>query len=148
MPSTRRVAVLGGVRIPFCQNNTAYFDVGNQACPSRRGALVDEFGLQGRNWASWRWGGAQAFFGLESGRARRRCRPAVAADACITLQRAWAPPDTRSPIGNKIAWARLKSASVGLGHNFGRADRSQQEVAAAAARINRAPVSAHAWARR
>ena len=29
MSPTRRVAVLGGVRIPFCRNNTAYFDVGN-----------------------------------------------------------------------------------------------------------------------
>ena len=29
MPAARRVAILGGVRIPFCRNNTAYFDVGN-----------------------------------------------------------------------------------------------------------------------
>ena len=27
--NTRRVAILGGVRIPFCRQNTAYADVGN-----------------------------------------------------------------------------------------------------------------------
>ena len=29
MPAARPVAILGGVRIPFCRQNTAYADVGN-----------------------------------------------------------------------------------------------------------------------
>jgi len=46
--SLRRVAVIGGVRIPFCRNNTAYADVGNFGMAVKTlGALVERFGLQG-----------------------------------------------------------------------------------------------------
>ena len=46
--SARRVAVLGGVRIPFCRNNTAYTDVGNFGMGVKTmGALVERYGLQG-----------------------------------------------------------------------------------------------------
>jgi acetyl-CoA C-acetyltransferase len=49
MSTARRVAVLGGVRIPFCKNNTAYFDVGNLGLSVKTlGALVEKFGLQGQ----------------------------------------------------------------------------------------------------
>jgi acetyl-CoA C-acetyltransferase len=45
---TRPVAVLGGVRIPFCRNNTAYSDVGNLGMSIRTlGALVETFSLHG-----------------------------------------------------------------------------------------------------
>ena len=45
----RPVAVLGGVRIPFCRQNTAYADVGNLGLSVRTlGALVEKFGLQGQ----------------------------------------------------------------------------------------------------
>lgn len=45
----RRVAVLGGVRIPFCRQNTAYSDVGNLGLSVRTlGALVEKFGLHGQ----------------------------------------------------------------------------------------------------
>ncbi len=48
MSQSRRVAVLGGVRIPFCRQNTAYSDVGNLGLSVRTlGALVEKFGLQG-----------------------------------------------------------------------------------------------------
>ena len=44
----RRVAVVGGVRIPFCRNNTAYADVGNFGMSVKvLGALVERFGLHG-----------------------------------------------------------------------------------------------------
>ncbi len=46
MPSARPVAILGGVRIPFCRQNTAYADVGNLGMSVRTlGALVERFGL-------------------------------------------------------------------------------------------------------
>ena len=46
--SARPVAVLGGARIPFCRNNTAYADVGNLGMSIRTlGALVERFGLHG-----------------------------------------------------------------------------------------------------
>lgn len=49
MPTTpQRVAILGGVRIPFCRNNTAYADVGNFGMAVKAlGALVEKFGLHG-----------------------------------------------------------------------------------------------------
>jgi len=44
----KRVAVLGGVRIPFCRNNTAYADVGNFGMAVKTlGALVEQYGLHG-----------------------------------------------------------------------------------------------------
>ncbi len=44
----RRVGVVGGVRIPFCRNNTAYADVGNFGMSVKvLGALVERFGLHG-----------------------------------------------------------------------------------------------------
>ncbi len=45
----RPVAILGGVRIPFCRNNTAYSDVGNLGMSIRTlGALVEKFELHGK----------------------------------------------------------------------------------------------------
>lgn len=44
----KRVAIIGGVRIPFCRNNTAYADVGNLGMSIKTlGALVEKFGLHG-----------------------------------------------------------------------------------------------------
>ena len=46
--SLQPVGVIGGVRIPFCRNNTAYYDVGNLGMSIRAlGALVERFGLHG-----------------------------------------------------------------------------------------------------
>ena len=46
MPFPRPIAVLGGIRIPFARNNTAYADVGNLGMSVRTlGALVEKFGL-------------------------------------------------------------------------------------------------------
>jgi len=48
MLNARPVAILGGVRIPFCRQNTAYADVGNLGMSVRTlGALVERFGLPG-----------------------------------------------------------------------------------------------------
>jgi acetyl-CoA C-acetyltransferase len=44
-----RVGVIGGIRIPFCRNNTAYADVGNFGMSVKvLGALVERFGLHGQ----------------------------------------------------------------------------------------------------
>src|SRR5699024_7700530 len=46
---SRRVAVIGGTRIPFCRHNTAYAEVGNFGMSVKvLGALVERFGLHGR----------------------------------------------------------------------------------------------------
>jgi hypothetical protein len=48
IPQQRRVAVLGGTRIPFCKRDTAYADLGNLGLSVKvLGALVEKFGLQG-----------------------------------------------------------------------------------------------------
>ncbi len=44
----RRAGIIGGVRIPFCRNNTAYAEVGNFGMSVKvMGALVERFGLHG-----------------------------------------------------------------------------------------------------
>ncbi|KRA33810.1 MULTISPECIES: acetyl-CoA C-acetyltransferase [Rhodanobacter] len=44
----KRVGVVGGVRIPFCRNNTAYAEVGNFGLSVKvLGALVERYGLHG-----------------------------------------------------------------------------------------------------
>ena len=49
MLTQRRVAILGGVRVPFCRNNSAYFDVGNLGLSTMvLGGVVEKFGLQGQ----------------------------------------------------------------------------------------------------
>ena len=49
MQHGRPVAILGGVRIPFCRQNTAYADVGNLGMSVRTlGALVEAYGLHGQ----------------------------------------------------------------------------------------------------
>jgi acetyl-CoA C-acetyltransferase len=49
MPASRRVAILGGIRIPFCRNNTAYFGIGNLGLSTLvLGGLVEKFQLQGQ----------------------------------------------------------------------------------------------------
>lgn len=45
----KRVGVIGGVRIPFCRNNTAYADVGNFGMGLKvAGSLVERFQLHGQ----------------------------------------------------------------------------------------------------
>lgn len=49
MSTPRRVAILGGIRIPFCRNNTAYYDLGNLGLSTLvLGGLVEKFQLQGQ----------------------------------------------------------------------------------------------------
>jgi acetyl-CoA C-acetyltransferase len=45
---TKRAAILGGIRIPFCRNNTVYADVGNFGMAVKTlGSLVERFDLHG-----------------------------------------------------------------------------------------------------
>ncbi|GAB6196458.1 acetyl-CoA C-acetyltransferase [Lysobacter xanthus] len=117
MRQFRPVAVLGGVRIPFCRQNTAYSDVGNLGLSVRTlGALVEKFGLQGvqlgevamgaviKHSSDWNLGREAA---LSSG-----LSPLTPG---ITLQRACGTSlDTISHIANKIALGQI-DAGVGGG---------------------------------
>jgi len=47
--NSKRAGIIGGVRIPFCRNNTAYADVGNFGMAVKTlGSLVERFGLHGQ----------------------------------------------------------------------------------------------------
>jgi len=113
----RSVAVLGGVRIPFCRQNTAYSDVGNLGMSVRTlGALVEKFGLHGqvlgevamgaviKHAADWNLGREAA---LSSGLS--------ALTPGITLQRACGTSlDSIILVANKIATGQIE-AGIGGG---------------------------------
>lgn len=116
MTALRPVAILGGVRIPFCRQNTAYADVGNLGMSVRTlGALVEKFGLQGeqlgevamgaviKHSSDWNLGREAA---LSSG-----LSPLTPG---ITMQRACGTSlDTIVHIGNKIALGQIDSGIGG-----------------------------------
>ena len=117
MSPVRRVAILGGVRIPFVRNNTAYHDVGNLGMSiNTLGALVEKFGLHGevlgevamgavlKHSSDWNLGREAA---LSSG-----LSPLTPG---ITLQRACGTGlDTVITVGNKIALGQIE-AGIGGG---------------------------------
>jgi acetyl-CoA C-acetyltransferase len=117
MSAPRPVAILGGIRIPFCRQNTAYADVGNLGMSVRTlGALVERFGLHGqvlgevamgaviKHASDWNLGREAA---LSSGLS--------ALTPGITLQRACGTSlDTIACIGNKIALGQI-DAGIGGG---------------------------------
>jgi len=117
MSAARPVAILGGVRIPFCRQNTAYADVGNLGMSVRTlGALVEKFGLHGQQLgevamgavikhpSDWNLGREAA---LSSG-----LSPLTPG---ITMQRACGTSlDTLVHIGNKIALGQI-DAGIGGG---------------------------------
>mgnify|MGYP001366209144 CR=1 FL=1 len=117
MSPTRRVAILGGVRIPFCRNNTAYHDVGNLGMSIKTlGVLVEKFRLHGevlgevamgavlKHSSDWNLGREAA---LSSG-----LSPMTPG---ITLQRACGTGlDTVITVANKIALGQIE-AGIGGG---------------------------------
>ncbi len=116
MPAARRpVAVLGGVRIPFCKNNTAYFDVGNLGMSVKTlGALVEKFGLQGEQLGEVAMGAV-----LKHSSDWNLAREALLSSGLspltpgITMQRACGTGlDTVVAMGNKIALGQIE---VGIG---------------------------------
>jgi acetyl-CoA C-acetyltransferase len=130
MTSARPVAILGGVRIPFCRQNTAYSDVGNLGMSVRTlGALVERFGLHGQQLgevamgavikhpSDWNLGREAA---LSSG-----LSPLTPG---ITLQRACGTSlDTIITVANKIALGQIESG-IGGGSDT-TSDRLWQEAA-------------------
>jgi acetyl-CoA C-acetyltransferase len=113
----RPIGILGGVRIPFCRNNTDYADVGNLGMSIRTlGALVERYGLHGKllgevamgavikHSADWNLGREAA---LSSGLAPET--------PGITLQRACGTSlDSIITVGNKIALGQIE-AGIGGG---------------------------------
>ncbi len=116
MTSPRRAGVVGGVRIPFCRNNTAYVDVGNLGMSIKAVAsVVERHGLAGqevgevamgaviKHSSDWNLGREAA---LSSG-----LSPLTPG---ITLQRACGTSlDTTIHIANKIKLGQIDSGIAG-----------------------------------
>lgn len=113
----RPVAVIGGVRVPFCRNNTAYADVGNLGMSIRTlGALVERFGLQGETLGEVALGAVLKHSSdWNLGREATLSSGLSAATPGITMQRACGTSlDTCIAVGNKIALGQIE-AGIGGG---------------------------------
>lgn len=111
----RPVAVLGGVRIPFCRRNTAYADVGNLGMSVRTlGALVEKFGLHGQQLGEVAMGAViKHSSDWNLGREATLSSGLSPLTPGITLQRACGTSlDSVITIGNKIAMGQIE---VGIG---------------------------------
>ncbi|MGO1540651.1 MAG: acetyl-CoA C-acetyltransferase [Luteimonas sp.] len=117
MSQTRPVAVLGGVRIPFCRRNSAYADVGNLGMSVRTlGALVERFGLHGQQLGEVAMGAViKHSSDWNLGREAALSSGLSPLTPGITLQRACGTSlDSIVTIANKIAVGQIQ-AGVGGG---------------------------------
>ena len=117
MTTARRVAILGGVRIPFCKNNTAYFDIGNLGMSIKTlGALVEKFNLQGEQLGEVAMGAVLKHSSdWNLGREATLSSGLSPLTPGITLQRACGTSlDTVITIANKIALGQIE-AGIGGG---------------------------------
>ena len=117
MSAVRPVAILGGVRIPFCRQNTAYADVGNLGMSVRTlGALVEKFGLHGQVLGEVAMGAVIKHpSDWNLGREATLSSGLSPLTPGITLQRACGTGlDTLTWIGNKIALGQI-DAGIGGG---------------------------------
>ena len=114
--SVRPVGILGGVRIPFCRNNTAYADVGNLGMSIRTlGALVERFGLHGKQLGEVALGAVLKHSSdWNLGREATLSSGLSPATPGITLQRACGTSlDTLIHVANKIALGQIESGIGG-----------------------------------
>ncbi|MCD9027996.1 acetyl-CoA C-acetyltransferase [Luteimonas sp. BDR2-5] len=112
----RPVAVLGGVRIPFCRQNTAYADVGNLGMSVRTlGALVEKFGLHGQQLGEVAMGAViKHSSDWNLGREAALSSGLSPLTPGITLQRACGTSlDSLITVGNKIAAGQIESGIGG-----------------------------------
>ena len=127
----RPVAVLGGVRIPFCRQNTAYSDVGNLGMSVRTlGALVEKFGLHGQQLGEVAMGAViKHSSDWNLGREAALSSGLSPLTPGITLQRACGTSlDSINLIATKIATGQIESG-VGGGSTPPDADRLRQVAA-------------------
>ncbi len=116
MRQIRPVAVLGGVRIPFCRQNTAYADVGNLGMSVRTlGALVERFGLHGQQLGEVAMGAViKHSSDWNLGREAALSSGLSALTPGITLQRACGTSlDSLIIVGNRIAAGQIESGIGG-----------------------------------
>lgn len=115
MSNPRRIAILGGVRIPFHRNNSVYFDIGNMGMSIKTlGALVEKFHLQDKVLGEVAMGAV-----LKHSSDFNLAREATLSSGLspltpgLTMQRACGTGlDTVIAVGNKIALGQIE---VGIG---------------------------------
>jgi acetyl-CoA C-acetyltransferase len=114
--TTQRVAILGGTRIPFCRNNTAYTDVGNFGMSVKTmGSLVEKFDLHGVELGEVAWG-AVIKHSSDWNLAREATLSSGLAPTTpgITTARACGTSlDNAMIIGNKIATGQIEAGIAG-----------------------------------
>ncbi|MDX1570583.1 MAG: acetyl-CoA C-acetyltransferase [Xanthomonadales bacterium] len=111
-----RVAILGGARIPFCRNNTAYADIGNKEMGVKAvGAAVEQFGLHKQRLGEVAYGAV-----IKHSRDWNLAREITLSSGLdehtpgITLQRACGTSlDAAIIIANKIAVGQIDSGIAG-----------------------------------
>jgi acetyl-CoA C-acetyltransferase len=116
MKTNQRVAILGGVRIPFARQNTAYADVGNvEMLGAALKGLVERFGLRGE-----RLGEVAAGAVLKHSRDANISREAVLdsglspATPAYDVQQACATSlESTILVGNKIALGQIEAGVAG-----------------------------------
>lgn len=116
MSQLKRVAILGGTRIPFCRNNTAYFDVGNLGLATKAvGGLVERFGLSGQSLGEVALGSVLKHSSdWNLGREVTLSSGLSPLTPGITLQRACGTSlDAAILIGNKIATGQIEVGIAG-----------------------------------
>ena len=113
----RPVAVLGGARIPFCRQNTAYTDVGNLGMSVRTlGAVVEKFGLHRQQLGEVAMGAVLKHSSdWNIGREAALSSGLSPLTPGITMQRACGTSlDTIAAVANKIATGQIE-AGIGGG---------------------------------
>src|SRR6478735_7417229 len=114
--SKQRVGIIGGVRVPFCRNNTAYADVGNLGMSIKTlGALVEKYGLHGVELGEVAMG-AVIHHSSDWNLAREATLSSGLAPTTpgITMARACGTSlDTAIHIGNKVAMGQIDAGVAG-----------------------------------
>ncbi len=142
MRQSRPVAVLGGVRIPFCRQNTAYADVGNLGMSVRTlGALVERFGLHGQQLGEVAMGAViKHSSDWNLGREAALSSGLSPLTPGITLQRACGTSlDSIITIANKIAVGQIESGIGGGSRHAPRTCRSSTARSCVGACCRRPP---------
>jgi acetyl-CoA C-acetyltransferase len=114
--TTRRVGIIGGVRIPFCRNNTAYADIGNFGMSVKvLGSLVERFGLHGLELGEVAFGAVIKHpFDWNLAREATLSSGLAPTTPGITVARACGSSlDNTILVGNKIAMGQIEAGIAG-----------------------------------
>jgi acetyl-CoA C-acetyltransferase len=114
--TTRRVGIIGGVRIPFCRNNTAYADIGNFGMSVKvLGSLVERFGLHGLELGEVAFGAVIKHpFDWNLAREATLSSGLAPTTPGITVARACGSSlDNAIIVGNKIAMGQIEAGIAG-----------------------------------